>query len=167
VVIADHAGSAPNNVVEAAKDARDARRRQADAGEEDQFEEVWVSFDTEGPQNPDRLAQARNAIERARQLGFLTAVSNPCFEYWLLLHFVYFVRPIENGAAACKLLRKHIPKYGKGLKCFDIIYPNTDTARERANRVFEERHKYSSTHPCDCHPCTEVHKLVESLLGED
>ena len=123
-------------------------------------------FDTEGPQNAQRNKDARHAIERARQLGFHTAVSNPSFEYWLLLHFKWHVQPIENGRAACRLLRAHIADYEKKDDCFEVTYPLVRTAIQHANRVFAERCANLSTHPCDCHPCTEVYRLVESLLSE-
>jgi hypothetical protein len=152
--------------VEAAKEAREERKAQVDRDQDDPFDEVWVVFDTEGPQNLQRQRAARGAIEQARTLDILTAVSNPAFEYWLLLHFEWCVTPLEDGAAVCHLLKKHIPDYDKGKDCYSITRPHVQTAIERAKPLFKERHKYSSNHPCDCHPCTEVYRLVESLLSE-
>ncbi len=158
VVLVDWSGSDPKSVVQAAKAARD--------NQGDPIDEVWVVFDTEGPQNVQRQRAARGAIEQARKLDILTAISNPTFEYWLLLHFEWCVKTIESGAAACHLLRKHISGYDKGKDCYAITRPHVQTAIGRAKRVFAERHQYSSNHPCDCHPCTEVYRLVESLLSD-
>jgi hypothetical protein len=166
VVIAPHAGSAPKRVVSAAKQVRDERDAATKEGFEDPFDEVWVVFDTEGPQNLQRQRDARHAIDQSQQLGFHTAVSNPSFEYWFLLHFTWYVGMLHDGDAACRRLRAHIPNYGKNLDCFEVTRPHTDTAIARAKRVFAERHANSKNHPCDCHPCTEVYRLVESLLGE-
>lgn len=154
------------SVIESAIKARDDRRRESDAGLEDEYGEIWVVFDTEGPQNVVRQRDARNAIDRSRQLGFLTAISNPSFEYWLLLHFTWFVGAIQDGAAACKLLRKYIKNYDKKINAFDVTWPLVERAVNHPKRVFTERHPDGSRHPCDCHPCTEVHALVESLRGE-
>jgi hypothetical protein len=99
-------------------------------------------------------------------LGIRTAVSNPSFEYWLLLHFEWCVKTLESGAAVCHLLKKYIPDYDKVKDCYSITRPRVETAIRHAQRVFDERHQYSSNHPCDCHPCTEVHRLVEILLSE-
>jgi hypothetical protein len=99
VTFADHIGSNPRSVVRAAKEA---------ANEIGPFDEVWVVFDTEGPQNPERLNAARSAVEDARQLGYKTAISNPCFEYWLILHFENCTATLEDNEAACRRLRKHI-----------------------------------------------------------
>jgi RloB-like protein len=166
VILAPWKGSDPKSVVEAAKEARDARRAQAARDEADPFDEVWVVFDTEGPQDDHRQRAARGAIDQARSLKFLTAVSNPSFEYWLLLHFEWCVRTLADGAAVCHLLERHIPGYDKGMDCYAITRSHVPTAIKHAKRVFAERHQGSSHHPCDCHACTEVHRLIESLLAE-
>jgi len=154
------------SVIDSAKKAKDENKVRSEAGLEDEYGEIWVVFDTEGPQNVVRQRDARNAIDRSRQLGFLTAISNPSFEYWLLLHFVWFVGAIQDGAAACKLLRKYIPKYDKKTDVFDSTWPLVQTAITNARRVFTERHPDGNKHPCECHPCTEVHALIESLRSE-
>jgi RloB-like protein len=168
IVIAPHVGSAPKSVIDAAIKARDDPELKNKAGldEGDEYDKVWVVFDTEGPRNAQRNVDARHAIERARQLGFQTAVSNPSFEYWLLIHFEWCVKPFQNGDAVCRLLKKHIPDFDKGKDCFLITLPHVQTAIGHAKRVFAERYQHSSKHPCDCHPCTEIYRLVESLLSE-
>jgi RloB-like protein len=166
VVIAPHTGSAPKSVIAAARQAKIERQKESEQGLADEFDEVWVVFDTEGPQNAQRQNEARNAIDQAHQLKFRTAVSNPSFEYWLLLHYIWHVHPILSGKAACTLLRSHISRYRKGMNCFDITYDKIRTAIMHAERVFKERCENLSEHPCDCHPCTEVHHLAESLLSE-
>jgi RloB-like protein len=71
ITIAPHDGSMPKNVVEAAKAIK------KDEDPEDLYDEVWVVFDTEGPQNPNRFTAAKAAINQAYALRFKTAVSNP------------------------------------------------------------------------------------------
>ncbi len=166
VIMAPWKGSAPKSVVEAAKEARDECQSRADKDLEDPFDEVWVVFDTEGPENVPRIRAARGAIEQARNLKFRTAVSNPSFEYWLLLHFEWSVKTIADGVAARGLLRKHFAEYDKGTDCYTQARDHVPKAIRNAKRVFAERHQGSSHHPCDCHPCTEVFRLVESLLAE-
>ena len=51
VTFADHTGSSPKSVVAAAKEAAN--------DSEMPFDEVWLVFDTEGPQNQQRLNEAR------------------------------------------------------------------------------------------------------------
>ena len=166
IVIAEHAGSAPKSVVNAAKRANEKREKDAEHGLEDSFDEVWVVFDTEGPQNRQRQLAARSAIDQAHQLKFKTAVSNPAFEFWLLLHFEWTVQMIKDDDAACRLLRLHIKGYRKNTNPFESTWEHVGTAIERAKRIFKERFSNTSEHPCDCHPCTEVYRLVEALRAE-
>lgn len=166
VVIAEHAGSAPRSVVDSAKKAKSEREILANNDIDDRFDEVWVVFDTEGPENTLRNRQARDAIEQARQLKYHTAVSNPCFEYWLILHFEYFVQPIADSADACKRLKKHIQHYHKNRECYSKTRSNLESAITHAKRVRKERCEPLGSHPCDCHPSTEIDLLVASLLGE-
>jgi hypothetical protein len=164
VVIAENRGSDPASVVDAARNAKAERKTQADKGEADAFDEVWVVFDIEGPQHPHRAQQARSAIKQAKDLGMDTAVSNPCFEFWLLLHFEWCVEMFVGTEPVYRRLKRHIPKYDKGENYYEIIRPHRSVAIERAKRVYRERFPTPSNHPCDCLPCTEIYRLVESLL---
>jgi hypothetical protein len=175
IVLADHRGSDPKSVVLAAKERNAEQDRIAEKGLDDPFDEVWVVFDTEGPQNQPRQVAARNAIQQVRDLNaeadkpkFKTAVSNPTFEYWFLHHFEYYVKNLPNGDSVIRLLKehKHIPDYKKGKDYFEILRQRTNDAIRSSRRVFKERCQ-DDPHPCNCHPCTEVHSLVESLLGEE
>jgi sugar phosphate isomerase/epimerase len=51
---------------------------------DDEVDECWCVFDVEWPRNHPGL---REASELARAHGIGLAVSNPCFELWLILHF--------------------------------------------------------------------------------
>ncbi len=74
-------GSVPLTLVSLAVDAR--RRARDEDGEIDEF---WCVFDVEWPRNHPGL---KEAIERARQNNIKLAISNPCFELWLILHYKY------------------------------------------------------------------------------
>lgn len=45
-------------------------------------------------------------------------VSNPCLEYWLLLHFEYTAKPFKDCSEANLLLKKHLKDYDKSEKYF-------------------------------------------------
>jgi hypothetical protein len=51
---------------------------------DDEVDECWCVFDVEWPKNHPNLAQA---LQLAKDHGIRLAVSNPCFELWLILHF--------------------------------------------------------------------------------
>ena len=70
-------------VSRAVKDAREdakAIRRGDGHGTSDQY---WCVFDVEAPTSHPNLADAMTAAGKG---GVHTAVSNPCFELWLILH---------------------------------------------------------------------------------
>lgn len=50
---------------------------------EDEVDECWCVFDVEWPRHHPHLAQA---IQLADEHGVRLAISNPCFELWLILH---------------------------------------------------------------------------------
>ncbi|GAA2431351.1 RloB family protein [Streptomyces glaucus] len=67
------------------------------------YDEVWCVMDVEAPTpHPD----LERALREARDHGIKVALSNPCFELWLLLHFQE-VRKYNTSEAAQKLLEKH------------------------------------------------------------
>lgn len=74
-----HGGFVPKTLVSM---AIEARHRAVD--EEGEIDEFWCVFDVEWPRNHPDL---KEAIERARQGDIQLAISNPCFEMWLILHF--------------------------------------------------------------------------------
>ncbi len=75
----DSAGGAPITLVRMAVDAR--RRALRESSEIDEF---WCVFDVEWPTHHPSL---HDALELAERNDIHVAVSNPCFELWLALHF--------------------------------------------------------------------------------
>jgi hypothetical protein len=72
-------GCVPLTLVRRAVEARDRASRQ-----EAEIDEFWCVFDVEWPKNHPDLTRAQ---ELARNNNIRLAVSNPCFELWLILHF--------------------------------------------------------------------------------
>ena len=90
------------------------------------------------------------------------ALSNPCFEYWLLLHF-------DAGNAAStkddcnKCLKKYLPNYDKHISVYKFT-------RDRIKKAIEHAQKRDQP-PCPDWPrqpgTTTVYRLVEALLEPD
>jgi hypothetical protein len=93
--------------------------------------------------------------------NYSLALSNPKFEYWLLLHF-------EDGAGittsheCTDRLRRHLPFYDKGIDAKKITNARIDSAVRRA--------KIRDTPSCSDWPRhiggTTVYKLVENIRQE-
>ena len=121
-------------------------------------DEAWLVVDKDQWQD-EQLAQLHTWSQDADNYGF--ALSNPKFEYWLLLHF-------EDGtnlgsASECSArLKKHLPGYDKGLDIRNITPDMIEDAIRRA--------KARDNPPCEDWPrtfgSTTVYKLVENILSE-
>lgn len=78
---------------------RRMKERAAEAEDSNQrapFDEAWCVVDTE--RRNDNPSWERG-VHRANAKGFNLAWSNPCFEYWLLLHFELIGRSFDGYAA--------------------------------------------------------------------
>lgn len=124
------------------------------------FDEVWCIVDTE--RRNDNPSWERG-VDRARANGLNLAWSNPCFEYWLLLHFELIGRSFNGYAAVRPCLRRHIGDYEKSADCFDRLAPRIPTAIGHSKQI--HRSQWQDTPRfIDCNPATTVHELVERLL---
>ncbi len=132
---------------------------------EPEFDRVYCVFDR------DRHTTYDAALDRVRRarLGkgtkILAIPSVPCFEFWLLLHFIYTTKPFDAppGDSICfrviEELKKHLPEYEKGDQdVFNKIQDKLDNAITNARRVKQ----YQQTSGTD-NPSTMVHSLVEYL----
>ncbi|MCA1186917.1 MULTISPECIES: RloB family protein [unclassified Saccharopolyspora] len=87
------------------------------------------------------------------------AVSNPCIEYWLLLHFEEYDGALLDYAAAARRLKRHVCHYAKASIAFDDYREGLADARARAERRCE--------HECEHqrNPSSGVWRLVDVMDG--
>jgi RloB-like protein len=122
----------PLTLVTNAKDhkhrAESAARKEGDQNLA--YDSVWCVFDVdEHPNIPDARQMARdNRIE--------LAISNPCFELWLLIHF-RDSPGLRDRTATQRMLLKHVPGYKKGVDFafFSEGYRDAVSRAERLDRV--------------------------------
>ena len=124
------------------------------------FDEVWCVVDTE--RRNDNASWERG-VDRATSTGLRLAWSNPCFEYWLLLHFEKVGRSFDGYAAIRPCVSRHIKHYEKKADCFEELAPRIPTAIDHSKRI--HRSQWQDTpKSIDCNPATTVHELVERLI---
>ena len=122
------------------------------------YNEVWVVFDLEGIHDERReLAARAQKLPGARGICF--AESDPCFEYWLLLHEIYTTAPFENSDAVVRELKKHWPGYAKGAMPSIEFIEKLPTAILNADRC-NVHHKESGG---DGNPSTKIGELALTL----
>jgi len=141
-------GSAPKSVVDFAVQH---------FGEE--YDHCWCVIDVEAPRPHKTLAQALN---KASGNGMQVALTNPCFEFWYILHFEKYTKAFNTNAKVRQRLKRHIPRYGKGrTDIFDKLFPFIRTAVENAAQVLID--KQCGENLSKHNPSTHVHRLVHLL----
>ncbi|MHB8189962.1 MAG: RloB family protein [Ferrimicrobium sp.] len=135
--------------------AADARRKALD--EEGEIDEFWCVFDVEWPRNHLHL---RDAIEQARQSGIELAISNPCFELWLVLHFQDHSSWLDNDPA--RRLRQNLDgSDNKGIDAATYM-PLVRDAVTRAKELDERHRQNGTTFPHD-NPSSGMHRLLATI----
>ena len=147
-----HGGAVPRTLVSMAINAQ--RRATQEEGEIDEF---WCIFDVEWPTNHPGL---KDAVEQARQSGIQLAISNPCFELWLILHFQDHTAWLDNRGAS-RLRRRIDGSTGKGLDAA-IYMRYTGDATRRAESL-DERHQRDGASFPDDNPSSGMHRLIRSV----
>jgi hypothetical protein len=147
-------GGVPKTLVERAVEKQRASDREATRRGNDnlRYDQVWCVFDIdEHPFVPEARQTARdNAIH--------VAVSNPCFELWLLLHFQDQTAHVERDRVA-RVCRKHMPGYDKTPDC-DKLMPLLQEAIARAIQLDKWQ---ESRDNAGGNPSTGVYQLVQQI----
>ena len=121
-------------------------------------DEAWLVVDKD-QWTDEQLAQLHTWSQDADNYGF--ALSNPKFEYWLLLHFEDGTN-IGSASECSARLKNHLPGYDKNLDVRKITSDMIEKAIRRA--------KVRDKPPCEDWPrtsgSTTVYRLVENILSE-
>jgi hypothetical protein len=158
VEVSGDSGSDPSSIYEY---ARQRYREEKDA--RDPFDRVFCVFDKD---THHHYQSTIDAISRATPKNVFSAITSvPCFEYWLLLHFIYSTKPykaLPGNSAGNQLLtdlRIYLPDYGKGDRnIFSTLIGELEFAKENAVRALET----AWTNHTD-NPTTTVQELVAYL----
>ncbi len=103
---------------------------------------------------------------RNRNSKIYLIVSTPCFEYWLLLHFIYTTKPFgASGDSPCdELISTKLKKYLSDYEKSDVaiitylVENKLGTALANAKKTFEAVERTGTDNPK-----TEMHILIEYL----
>jgi hypothetical protein len=148
----EHAGASPMTLVEAA--CADKRR---DSLEVDFY---WCVFDVESPQPHPNLDRAR---QMARDNDINLAVSNPCFELWLVLHHQDQTAYLTTSAAVA--LRARLDgSEGKHLDQEFYVARRAAAAR-RAATLRRKHHDDATEFPHD-NPSSSFDLFIASVLSQ-
>lgn len=135
--------------------ATDARRRAMD--EDAEIDEFWCVFDVEWPRNHPGLEEA---VKQAHANGIKLAVSNPCFELWLILHFQNHAAWLDNNQAR-RLRRQLDESSDKGLPAARYMPLSAGAARRAAE--LDRRHQQDGTAFPHDNPSSGMHRLLRAV----
>ncbi len=138
-------------------------RRAAEAkervdGEDGEVDEFWCIFDVECPIPHPNLVEA---VDIANRKGIHTAITNPCFELWLILHFQGHGAYIDNDAAR-RLRRSLDGQIDKGV--VSTQYMSRIRVASRRAKSLDRNHERNDTRFPQNNPSSGMHKFVTSVL---
>jgi RloB-like protein len=147
----------PYELVEMAIQQRAADIKDAKRGKGDTFDEYWCVFDV------DNHPHLEEALALADTEDINIALSNPCIELWLIIHFKSQTAYIERGTAEDKA--KKILKCGKvlSIEALKQLIINYEKAKSNA-LALDKKHErdVSSAHS---NPSSGVWRLIDVIQG--
>jgi hypothetical protein len=135
-----------------------AKTHAENAAKADRFDHVWCIFDVEAPKPHGSLEAAMSLAVKS---GISCAISNPCFELWLVLH-IQDVPAYQTTDTMCALAQDVVPGCNGKSFSFEDIRPSIGAAVERARKASES---IAPAAIAKHNPATSMWKFLE-LLGE-
>lgn len=152
VLETDHGESSPAHVLSRLTEYM----KEFDFGDGDKF---WLVCDTDHWIEPNHIKNLVEVVRLCNQKGIEVAVSNPCFDIWLLLHFREY--PTEQNLscdAVGQMIRDELGEYNK-TKVFNLPIDN-----ERVAAAITRASAQTFTGPIPETLYTSVYKIVEDLF---
>jgi hypothetical protein len=127
---------------------------------DDEVDECWCVFDVEWPRHHPHLAQA---IRLAEDHGIRLAISNPCFELWLILHLDDHTSFIDTKLAE-RRSRELDGRCGKNIDGGKYV-AHRDAAAKRA-AALARRHERNGTRFPDDNPSSTMYEFLAAVEAD-
>lgn len=133
------------------------------------YERVYCVIDRDKHATFDAAMDKLRQTKLGKSIVFTAITSVPCFEFWLLLHFVYTTRQFcaPGNASNCELVitelnkRQRIPGYSKGAR---NIFALTKEKLPKAIKHAKQLQQHNRTSGAS-NPATNMHELIEYLTS--
>lgn len=133
------------------------------------YERVYCVIDRDKHTTFDAAIDKLCQTKLGKGIVFTAITSVPCFEFWLLLHFVYTTRQFcaPGNASNCVLViaelnkKQRIPGYSKGAR---NIFTLTRKMLPDAIKHAKQLQQYNQASGAS-HPSTNMHELIEYLIS--
>jgi hypothetical protein len=120
---------------------------------QDDYDQVWCVLDVDD-------FDFTKALLTAEREGINLAISNPCFEVWLLLHHREIAMPLSGAVAVMAMLKQAVPGYHKASLRFEDFADGVPTAVLRARRLSDVDATFGPN------PSSGMWRLVELITAE-
>jgi len=129
------------------------------------FEHKWIVIDRDEERTNGgghTVQDFNDALTQAKKQGVKVAYSNPCFEFWFLLHYDLRDSSLHRDDLAKLLSQRMGVAYEKSDKGhFERLFPKIPIAIRNSVKLCQS----DKRPPCDANPTTTVHELVGILIG--
>lgn len=154
--------SAPNAVLERIK----KYENEYEIGEGDS---LWLCLDTDHWAKPGHIRNLHAVLAESHKRGFQVAITCPCFEFWLLLH--YTNEPLATlGIEASTSATIPCDKIGDAIRIFAGCYNKTrvDLLPLTEQQVRDAMHRaaaawYAPVGQIPDQPSTGVHRILDAI----
>ena len=154
----------PRGIVQSAIDLRNKRIKESENSNfKIPYDKVWVVFDTEGITH-HRRNQIANAKSGCNGQNIGVAMSDPCFEFWLLLHFAKYEMPLPDTKNVVSLLANHYGSKVKKKLDLSKLEPLVANGKIASKRAKEIRIRHIANDSLG-NPSTSVDILFDELTG--
>lgn len=144
----------------------------------EEADELWLLIDRDKSNNP--VQKVANIAQSCKQKGYFLALSNPCFELWLLLHIrdleaysaeeqkaIFENKRISQSNSSKKKLDKELSNllggYSKSKYNFEDFKPHIPDAIERAKNLDTSPEQRWIEEKLN----TRVYLLVEKIISQN
>ena len=143
---------------------QDAERCKAEG-----YDKVIVLIDMDVIYNTPQQDKYQKEKKRIQKKGIRVIETNPCIEFWFLLHFLQTLstKCYENYEAVVKDLRRYLPDYEKSKqylnkeKLYRALFDNEKLSR--ATDHADQLLKLAQETPEALHSYTEIHEVLKLL----
>ena len=126
------------------------------------YDKVYCVFDKDKHESYDEtICKIKNYHSKTKHIFCIDSV--PCFEFWILIHYEYTTKHLYDCAEVTKILKKHIPDYGKDESSCKKIVNEIACKYEKAvcnAKKLQEANKNEGR----SNPATNCHILIEHLI---
>jgi len=158
-------GSAPISIVRHAENKQSSEISKY--GEHARYDNIFCIYDNDEHQSLTIADEFIQKYNRTNQVFLTKVFSNPCFEFWLLLHFKASTRPFHKTGAhtasknCISELKLHLPGYDKNTNLdtyITLLSSKLDNALKNARQIYKNVISTNSYNPS-----TQIHLLFDYL----